>query len=270
MTFGVDLEVVHEVSCKLFNFLDYVLAKTSAWFLVAMTTQRVTSVAFPLRRVALLRQCTAERNAAVVVVVLILCACVLIDSGLLFMTGSIITVRLSDNDTVRSCSLGDIQNDAIFPFYSVEAYYWLDLALSSVVPFCILTSSNFLLAWKVTQSLKTIRRMTRDGSSQTQTRGTKTASSLSLTLVVTSVAFLLLTSPLPAYVLYSNLVHTAGFSVTKLDLARSVSGLLWFCNSAVNFFLYCLSGARFRREARRCLCRGLLPASSLAIADTAG
>ena len=48
-TVTLDLRVVHDVICKVHVFLVYLSTMTSAWFLVAMTMQRVVSVLLPHR-----------------------------------------------------------------------------------------------------------------------------------------------------------------------------------------------------------------------------
>ena len=45
----LDLRELHDVICKIHVFLVYLSAMTSAWFLVAMTMQRVVSVMLPHR-----------------------------------------------------------------------------------------------------------------------------------------------------------------------------------------------------------------------------
>ena len=90
------------------------------------------------------------------------------------------------------------------------------------------------------------------------TQRRKKTSSMTITLVALSVIFFLTTSPICVYNVIEHYVEDGVADdprgTGRLRLAWAVVNILMYTNSALNFYLYCLSGARFRQELRRCLC----------------
>ena len=236
--FGFDLRVLSDSTCKIHKFLTYVLGQISAWLLVVMTSQRVTSVVWPLK-VCL----QGTRRKALLTVSLIVCTSLLYNSSILFSH----SVSVFGSCTPKVCSIA--QTDSTFRY--VGLFLWLDIAMFSVIPFCILCICNIVLLWKVTQSVRTARGMTGPGHVNPRA---KRASSLTVIIVTTSAAFLVLTLPscvIPVYIHTQNVTAVEDIqSRAKLSLATAVSVLLWYCNCSVNFYLYCLSGTKLRNEAK--------------------
>ncbi|KAK7478700.1 hypothetical protein BaRGS_00030085 [Batillaria attramentaria] len=101
---------------------------------------------------------------------------------------------------------------------------------------------------------------------------TKSTSSTQLTrmLLTVSVAFLVLTLPMGVFVvLFRYWNPHSGYEKALFSLVRDIADNLMFTNHAINFLLYCLSGARFRSKAasiihRTCRARGVGGARSSA------
>ena len=78
---------------------------------------------------------------------------------------------------------------------------------------------------------------------------------MTLILIATSVVSLLLTSPVCVYmILERTLADDMARDVrvrAASELGFSVSMVMWFTNVAINFYLYCLTGARYRAEFLR-------------------
>ena len=214
-------------TCKLHMYLSYVLPQTSSWFLVAMTCHRVTSVLWPLNVTS-----HSPRRAHVVVGVMTT-VLVVINAYVL------VTVRVIYRNNQAICT---------FPFEDEKTTNkflpWIQLCLSSLFPFIILAISNVILVWKIHQSAKKARTMTGEGQSNARR---KKASSLTVTVVITSVVFFVLTMPFPVYNKIM-LLKWDGFTGAFLIL-------VWYLNCAVNFYLYCLTGSKFRNVAKEKLTR---------------
>ena len=242
--FGFDFRLLSDIACKIHSFLVHVFGQTSCWFLVVMTSQRVASVAWPLK-VCL----QSTRKKALLTVSLVVCMSLLLNSGILFFF-SIVRFRTSE-----VCSIA--QTDSNFRYRSV--FVWWDLATLSVIPFCVISTSNILLVWKVTRSVRAAKNMTETGRANTRARK---ASSLSVTIVITSAAFLVFTLPISAFSLSSyTQKHSVAediHSMAKISFAYAACILLWYCNCSINFYLYCLSGTKFRNEAKDLLMSLLL------------
>ena len=236
--FGFDLRVWSDSTCKIHKLLAYALGVISAWLLLVMTSQRVASVVWPLK-VCL----QGTRRKALLTVSLIVCTSLLYNSTILFSH----SVSVFGSCTPKVCSIA--QTDSAFRY--VGLFLWSDIAMFSVIPFCILCICNIALLWKVTQSVRTARGMTGPGHVNPRA---KRASSLTVIIVTTSAAFLVLTLPscvVPVYIYTQNGTAVEDIqSRAKLSLAAAVSVLLWYCNCSVNFYLYCLSGTKLRNEAK--------------------
>ena len=251
--FDIDIEPLHAATCKVLRFASHTCAMTSGWFLIAMTYQRVTSVVLP-HRVSVL--CTAKRGKLVIAGIVIICA--LVNAQFLY-TFTRVPSSTGGGKADYQC---DVIRNKQARYYINHVHSWIDLFLKSVLPFLFLMTGNSLLVNGLIRSVRQTRKMvcTASASGQTRSRESK-VSSLTITLVLTSLAFLLLTSPTSVMDLYVESIEDLGQPGNEtLDpgfragvrLAESVCHLLWFANSAVNFFLYCVSGNRFRAELKRC------------------
>ncbi|XP_025104590.1 uncharacterized protein LOC112570386 [Pomacea canaliculata] len=69
-----------------------------------------------------------------------------------------------------------------------------------------------------------------------------------------SLVFLLLSLPLCIYLIVEYYINTG-----EAVLVYAVCDLSWYANSAINFYLYCLTGSRFKNELKSLFC-GRFPA----------
>ncbi|KAL8603929.1 hypothetical protein ACOMHN_005149 [Nucella lapillus] len=238
--FLYDVRLLHVVVCKLHKCVVFAGSRTSTWILVAVTSQRVLTVTWPLRQ----RLSSTKRRAGVVVAVMA-GACCLLDSSVLVLYSHL--TSSSGHAQCRPVTDGD----AALAYFGDNVYPWLRIVSGSLLPLTVLGLNNLILACKVRQSLRASRQLTQD-TKHTEARAKK-SSSLSLTLIVTSLAFMLLTSPISAdFVIKYNMPWLWRDSRLEADaiLADTVLDLLLYSNSAVNFYLYFLTGPTFRRGAR--------------------
>ncbi|KAL8590004.1 hypothetical protein ACOMHN_007029 [Nucella lapillus] len=244
--FLYDVRTSHALLCKLHKFVVFSVGRMGTWILVAVTSQRIMTVLWPLRQ-----RMSSTRRRAKVVVVVIVGACFLLDAGILVQYFPL----ANSKGKVKCMPLKDSAEGA---FYVDEVYPWLNIVTGSLFPLSILVINNVILSVKVSQAARESRHMA--ASEGTAVRA-KQASSLSLTLIVTSLTFVLLTSSIPVGFFVKRyylplLSSSDGQLEADVDLADAVLDLLWYCNSAVNFYLYFLTGPTFRRHARRLLCSG--------------
>ncbi|XP_076465361.1 uncharacterized protein LOC143297073 [Babylonia areolata] len=241
MAFNTKIPYLRDLPCTVPFFFSYTSSMTSAWFLVAMTCQRLMSVVLP-HRVAVL--CTVKRGVII--------------------TASIVTLVCFLN--VYIFFIYHLQNvDGEYEeCVSVDegiAYLFrlLDLFLASVIPFLFLIMTNAVLIHRAMQSVQISRELTWNKAQQTASRSSK-VSSMTRTLILTSLAFLLLTLPtcildmyLEAVGFYKNEIEDERVS-EMLTVAETICVMLWISNSAINFYIYVLSGSKFRLETKRCFC----------------
>ncbi|XP_076454857.1 uncharacterized protein LOC143289693 [Babylonia areolata] len=219
------------VLCTVTQFVGYTSTQTSAWFLVSMTYQRVTSVVLP-HRVGVL--CTVRRGKAIIAAVTTT-ACLL---NLHFLFTFAYSREYSE------C----VSREKYAHFIGI--YTVIDLFVASVIPFLLLFIGNSVLVSQVVSSIHVSRKLR--GSIDHQ----KTVYPMAVTLILTSTAFVILTLPVCIYDAYRRALDTEivdqHFNAV-LNLAEVVTYIMWFAASASNFYLYLLSGSKFRQETKRCL-----------------
>ena len=235
-TFEIFVMDYHDVLCKVIYWLMNVIASTSSWILVAMTLQRAASIVWSHR---INRKWTARKAKITVLVIVVM-----------FM---IVNCHILYGRRLQSLSSG--QTVCLFVSEEYENFFdhvspVVDIVLCSLVPFVLVISANVVLVKRVRQAMKEARQTLAAGSTdQVKVRQQKT-SRMTLTLVCVSVAFLVLTSPI--CVLY--LVRRAFNPAISMDinetaksyLAEYTLNTLWLANNAINFYIYVMTGSRYR------------------------
>lgn len=247
--FGFNYVSVNDVVCKLNEWLLYTTYESSTWVLVTVTLQRAASVVWPHRMSV---WCTRRKSRLVLVAVISLT--MLFHAHLLY--GMVFSSFVIANVTVfQDCIYFSPTSD--YGRFFVEIWSAVYLSVSTLIPFSILLLGNSLLLVKVIRSLQEARQRLAVGSQvQVTARGKKT-SSMTITLIVTSFAFFVLTSPYAVYInRFDYQAHAVSDDLVRFAFYQYVWVLtiqLKYANYAVNFYLYCLTGGRFRSEMRRIL-----------------
>ena len=241
-TFEFDLSAQNDTLCKLVIFLLYVSGVLSAWALVAMTAQRAVCVLFPHRANVL---CTIGKSKAIVV------------SMVLFIAGIHVHFLYGMNVEMLDGRKRCVLHNDYEPFFQ-EIWSWVDVLIFSFLPWLCLAVSNSLLVWKLRLSLREAKLSLGSGQADKINDRNKKAKSISITLIAVSTAFLLLTFPMSFYQILSFMFWMHGSirtlrSVRFVYYIHQISYPLWYANSCINFYVYCLTGSKFRREAKQIL-----------------
>ncbi|XP_076450409.1 uncharacterized protein LOC143286657 [Babylonia areolata] len=140
-----------------------------------------------------------------------------------------------------------------------EVFTYVDLMLYSVLPFTCLLIANSVLIWKLRASVRETRQKFTQGHNSEQTEARqKMTQSVTLTVIFVSVAFIILTLPSALfhiiYYVAALMRSTSVYDRAEATLINAVTFSLMFTNNAVNFYLYCLTGRRFREEFLSVIC----------------
>ena len=242
LVFDFNISTQSNTLCKLVIFFIYVSGVLSAWTLVAMTAQRAVCVLYPHRANVL---CTVRKSKTIVV------------STVLFMaamhTHLLYGFQFTNDEDGKMCAAS---NDYM-PFF-LEIWSWVDMLIFSLIPWLCLAVSNSLLVWKLRVSVLEAKLSLGSGQADRITDRKKKSTSISITLIAVSTAFLLLTLPISVYQVLSFIFWKNGYlKALLLSLAgyyaQEICFVLWFSNSCINFYIYCLTGSKFRREAKQIL-----------------
>ena len=240
--FHFDLSDQGDTLCKLIYFFLYVSGVLSAWTLVAMTAQRAVCVLFPHRANVL---CTVGKSKAIVMLMVVFIAA--IHTHLLYG----LSIRMYKGH--ESC----VMLKAYSSFF-YEIWSWVDMCIFSLLPWLCLAVSNSLLVWKLRLSLREAKLSLGSSQADRINDRKKKATSISITLIAVSTAFLVLTFPMSFYHILAFIAWMNG-TLSTLSSSRvayyihHISYPLWYSNSCINFYIYCLTGSKFRREAKQIL-----------------
>nr|KAG5706525.1 hypothetical protein BaRGS_028696 [Batillaria attramentaria] len=288
VVWGVELLHLSVVSCKLLIFLTHLSLTVAAWLIVAVTLERFLAVWLPLRATEV---CSVGRTrfviAAVVVLLALVNSHVLWTAELV---PSPPQKSLSSSGVMCSSYAHQTLVCQVFPWIHLALYCFLPAVLLLCLN-CLILYKLFQHRQSITggQASKTststsLRNNYHHHHNQhhhhqrhcnqqqaripicgshtkllhqlsTQSRSQSPAPQqfhrrLAPMLLGVSFAWLLLTTPQTVY----NLAAPRPTSIEEIgqqQLLRTVFFLLMYVNHALNFFLYCVTGQRFRQELRR-------------------
>lgn len=254
--FDYDLRAVTTASCRVHLFLVYFSLDTAVWTMVVVTVDRAIFVCWPFRAKTF---CTL-RNARCVLAALIVVFS-FVNIHFLWMIDIIVT-DTGETDCEVRIALTDRQY-----WYAKVFHPWLDFCIFSFLPFSVMLVCNCLIIRQMAVSRRRLaahakRQAERAANAEISTashsrrisrksrRLPRYCSSVTVTLLTVNMVFLLTTSPIVVYLLGHDKWYDHGSAH-----ARAVLGLIWaivnmlqYLNNAIHFFLYCLTGPKFRRE----------------------
>ena len=254
-TFGATLSVVYHVHrdyyrdvivdalCRIRVWVSYVFNQTSAWILVSMTVHRAVGIVWPHRTRRFLTRSNAKK-----VVVSIVSFSAAFHAHVLYGHSLVV----ADGDQKATCYYSFASQRYSQFFYGV--WMWVDMVVGTLLPFACLLVTNTVLVRRVGRSLREARVTLAEGrrSADHFASRDKKLSSMTVTLIVTSVVFLLLVAPVAVFFILESALalHTVeDVSLgAEIELASTVCMVLWLTNQSVNFYLYCLTGARYRAQ----------------------
>lgn len=215
------------VLCRISPVLTYFLTYFSCWLLVAVTIDRMICVVLPFQAK---RFCTRKLSMAITTVIGTLSFVTVLH---FFFTMN----HTPTNDPNKSPCRPDKLTGYLFPY--------VDLILAMAGPFVIMLAANTAIILKLNELKRTRMNNLRKNS----TRGEDKTQSLTTMLLSISFFFMVSSTPLLTYDIVYFTVEITSYKV--FFGVEQVSYTLWYLNYSVHFLLYCLTGPRFREEAKR-------------------
>ena len=246
--FSVDMRALTTAGCKAHFFATYLFGCMCGWSLALLTLERTVSVLYPLRA----RQICSRKNMTIAFIIVTI---------LLFLANShlLYFCRLYDlqyyNDdfdqmvNYTQCKVEDKHFDLV-----MDILYWQDMILSSAAPSSLIFIGNALIIYRlIIAQIKRRKNMNVDSSKQVG------VGSITLMLIVISLMFLITTLPITIFFAQRKVWFDYGSldGLVKVQFTYSVVTMLNYGNSMINFWLYFLSGRKFRHTfvAIFCPCR---------------
>jgi hypothetical protein len=230
---------LYDVGCKVIHLLMDSLPETANWICVAMAIERCIAVWFPLKVSTL---CT-PKTAGWVLLGLTVCFHAL---GIHYL----FTAEEQESWIDRGCG-----TSATYLYLASEVMPWFHWAAVSFLPCTLLVVLNGLIIAGLKRAAKRKQALT-SAASSAQLKHQQKERQITRMLVTVSVALIVLTTPYAVFLLvipYWDYRATLQATLDYMFTAVIVVTLSEF-NHAVNFFLYFLSGRKFRNAFTRLIC----------------
>ncbi|KAK2145505.1 hypothetical protein LSH36_677g02012 [Paralvinella palmiformis] len=232
-----DIKDISEVDpwvCKFERFFFYTTGDVAVWILVAFTCDRCIAVCFPLKKRHL---CTATRAyLACLVIVLVAVA----KNFHIFWTRGV--VYDAAGRFIENCGKPEP-----YVYFEKKIRPWIVMVTVSLGPFLIILVCNVIIVKQLVWSGR-MRTGTAAGSGSSQEKQQRAFTQTTAMCLSTSFAFLILITPSIVLLIGKPNWTSSDRPNIAYDIAKAVNNQLMFINHSINFFLYCLTGARFRAE----------------------
>ena len=227
--------------CKSKAYLISFCIQTSTYLVLAMTSEKYVAIKWPHKAAAF----STPTRAIVISLGLIVCA-------LCYNIPHLFSSNLIKNLCV-GYALGGTKT---------KVYSWISFLVNFIIPFSMLIHMNYAIIKAVRNSGKMFGTNTAiDGRKKTQGMDTRqrkmknAENQLTTMLLLVTVLFLVLLFPAYIRFIYSTFVgrETPSKFATSV-LMFEITHKLYNTNNGINFFLYCMSGKRFRNDLKEKIC----------------
>ena len=231
------MPVLPGILCGLDNTILFAASMCSTLFIVSMTFERFYSIIRPHRAASF----NTVKRAKITIF------CIVIFSTLYNVPHTPITLRVDTLCVPYGNALEHV---------SGQIYYYLSLVISFFLPFVLLLVMNcFIINTLRKRSDIVVARSDSQGN-KSKGQGQKMKNSerqIFITLLFVTFAFLILNIPAYAFFLYVMVYdyEQSPKSFAAYTLFESIGRNLYFTKYAINFFLYVISGKKFRVDLMR-------------------
>ena len=220
--------------CKLHGYIYFAGRTYAVWVLILIVLERFVGVNFPHRASTLI----TKRGAKMAVFSLLIIVYLLYAMMPFALDSKVITN--SNGDVINYyCKVGS----DLLRYFTEDIYPVYDLCLYSLIPFVIMMIANVSIIYRLFQA----RRL----RSQSTTNDTNDLIGMTTMLLGISFGFVISTLPYNIAVLYRK---GYGIGHPGSYLFYALGAVLANFNHCINFYIYCLTGSKFRREIRKMCC----------------
>ena len=139
--------------------------------------------------------------------------------------------------------------------FNTLAYYWSTVIVAFILPFFLLLTMNSVIIHALRKrSIGMLKSTSKSNDQVDKDRGTSkmksTETQIFVTLLLVTFSFLILITPGTVMLLYTMFTDYTKTSKAFAGhyLFHSVGQATYYTNSAINFFLYVISGHKFRTD----------------------
>ena len=245
-----------QVECIIVAYFVLLTLQNSTYQVLAMTVDKYIAIKWPHKAAVY----STPRRAKMTVIVVYICV-------LIYNSPHLALTRI-----VGSQCLGYAKGGIFTQIHS-----WLTFVLNGVIPFILLISMNYVIINTVRRSRENFENTNADKlhnkghsiADKNPSKAMKNAENqLTIMLILVTSLFLVLLIPTYIRFMYSTYVNPdTPKKYATFMLFYHISHKLYSTNNAINFFLYCISGRKFRTELKEILCSSRKSSSKFRFGD---
>ena len=133
-----------------------------------------------------------------------------------------------------------------------QLYYWLSFVIHFAFPFILLVVMNSVIIRAISKSFKVKGKQIKGAKGQGQSEGQIKSSETQVYATLLLVTFAFLTFATPAYVFFFYVIFfdytQSAYRFAGFHLFYNVAQKFHYTNYGINFFLYVISGGKFRSD----------------------
>lgn len=260
---AMEIVILQESSpamCKIYKFVSYMCGDTATWIRVLFTLDRFMAICFPMKK----PECCLAWRAKFYCLGAALAAIaknfhVFWTRGAEYQTTTVYEyvdcVKVPTNNTITSLKQNCGYPTPEYKYFEIYVRPWIVFALVNFIPFCIILVCNIFIVRAMihmTRKRKERRLPTKTSDWQLfQTTAMCLGASFTFLICVTPTMVVLIGKP----------YWTKNGTNMAYEISKSVSNQLLYLNNSVNFFLYCITGKKFRETLGlmlRCRCKEVM------------
>ena len=225
----------HEWECKSNTYFAYLCLQTATYLVLAMTIDKYIAIQWPHKSAWY----SSPRRAKIIV------STVIISVAMYNLPHFFITAVVAGNCYGYSAK-GIL----------TKVYSWFTIVINAFIPFTLLIHMNYVTVKTVRNSRKMFRNNIKTTGIDAREKSMKSAENqlTTMLLLVTTLFSILL---LPTYIRFIYAAFVSSDTPSKYAMSIfifEISYKLYVTNSGINFFLYCISGKKFRNDLKEILC----------------
>ena len=241
---GTGVHKLKSLECNISAYLVSVTLQNASFQVLAMTVDRYIAIKWPHKAAVY----NTPKRALISITVIYICV-------IIFNLPNTFFSKLIGNECVGYVTGGIV----------AKVHAWFSLTLNALIPFSLLIYMNSVIVQQVRKSRKLFtnkessvedtNKTPNDYSQRRQNAMENAEIQLTIMLLLVTTLFLILMTPVYARGLYLLFVtFDTAFGYANLRLLFQASHKLYNTNSGINFFLYCVSGGKFRNDLKEMLC----------------
>ncbi|XP_052804579.1 probable G-protein coupled receptor B0563.6 [Mya arenaria] len=232
---------LHNAGCQVIFLLGTTTQTYANWVLVLLTFERFVAVWFPLR----VKNVCRKRNSVCVLFVL-----------LVFFIGAHLHFLFTFEEASHHLQTWMCQPKVRYVRFITNVWYWIDGALYALLPTLFIFIFNGLIISTVWRSSRAQRYLTNGARGRPEMEAASQQRQITAMLLVASVVFVILILPNCVFFIVKD--HVAWRATPKgtaqYHLVQQIVFVLSDLSHAVNFYLYCVSGRKFRQKFLYLIC----------------